>query len=127
MNFSKINIFNKRNYKMGDTDNTNFDIDLSKIDINNINELISDEELKKIMNEVEDIEKLELKKEREEKKTIEQKIKSPENLKKTENSTNIKKENNIKIEKNEKTIINNNKIKKKEILKKFLKKHFQLH
>ena len=55
MNFSKINIFNKRNYKMGDTDNTNFDIDLSKIDINNINELISDEELKKIMNEVEDI------------------------------------------------------------------------
>ena len=116
LNFSKINIFNKRNYKMGDPDNTNFDIDLSKIDINNINELISDEELKKIINEVEDIEKLELKKEREEKKTIEQKIKSPENLKKTENSTNIKKENNIKSEKNEKIIINNNKIKKKEIL-----------
>ena len=83
---------------MGDTDNTNFDIDLSKIDINNINELISDEELKKIINEVEDIEKLELKKEREKKKKIEQKIKSPENLQKTENSTNIKKENNIKIE-----------------------------
>ena len=58
LNFSKINIFNKRNYKMGDPDNTNFDIDLSKIDINNINELISDEELKKIINEVEYIEKL---------------------------------------------------------------------
>ena len=39
---------------------SNLDLELNNIDLNNINDLISDEELKKIMNEVQDIQNLEI-------------------------------------------------------------------
>ena len=45
---------------MGEPIFPNLDLELNKIDLNNINDLISDEELKKIMNEVQDIQNLEI-------------------------------------------------------------------
>ena len=45
---------------MGEPVFPNLDFELNNIDLNNINDLISDEELKKIMNEVQDIQNLEI-------------------------------------------------------------------
>ena len=41
---------------------SNLDLELNNIDLNNINDLISDEEFKKIMNEAQDIQNLEINK-----------------------------------------------------------------